>query len=384
MRPRVREIGARIRAESTGLLGWWLEELRASWDSLLGRLAPKSLTRTVIELDASGGRVFSVRGQDRRSVLEFACDTAGAWPDDPERLSSVEAIQGSRAVAALAGGFALVHQIVLPRALEREIDSVIPLQLERELPLSPDRVAVDWRILKRPRAEPRITVEVLIVHRAVIDRVQALARALRVELVRVGLAREGGGLVGDLLHVSARVSPLRLNAREARLALTAAALAVLWGLLIGGQWLYERARVGRALQEVAPRALHVDRLSGQLTQEAAPAEALLTLMREPDALDVLTALTEAVPKDSWAYELDISAQPSQAAEIRASTFTPTATLLVDLLNRAPRFQQVKLISASSDGLFTGDRLTLTARWENPSGIASSEARGEPLPDGRPP
>ena len=103
-------------------------------------------------------------------------------------------MQGTRAVATLSPDFALVHRIVLPRALEREIDQVIPLQLERELPLSAERVAVDWRLLKRPRAEPRITVEVLIVHRAVIERVKSLARALRVELVRVGLTRDGGAI----------------------------------------------------------------------------------------------------------------------------------------------------------------------------------------------
>lgn len=376
MRLRWHEAGARIGAEATALLTWWIEELRAFGEGLLGRIAPRSLTRTVIELNASGGRVLTVRGKERQGVLDFSCDAPGAWPEDPERFASVGGIEGTQAVAALASEFALVHHIVLPRALEREIDQVVPLQLERELPLAADRVALDWRALKRPRTEPRLTVEVLIVHRAVLERVQSLARALRVRLVRVGIASDSTRVTGNLLGASHRVSAFRLNGTEARLALSAGALAVLWGLLIGGQWIYERARVGRALKEAAPHALHVDHLNEQLSEEAAPAAALVTLMREPDALDVLTALTEAVPKDSWAYELDISAPSPESAEVRASTFTPTATMLVDLLGRSPQFEHVKLISATSAELFSGDRLTLTARWASPS-VALSDKPAAP-------
>ena len=174
------------------------------------------------------------------------------------------------------------------------------------------------------------------------------------------------------------MSRLRLNATEVRLGVSAAALAVLWGLVIGGQWLFERARVGKALKEVTPHALRVDRLERDLRAQVAPAQALLALMREPDALDVLTTMTEAIPRDSWAYELDILAQPSQPAEIRASTFTPTATMLLDLLGRSPQFEQVKLVSATSAG-FGGDRLTLTARWVSPAGaVPTSEAPGQHL------
>jgi hypothetical protein len=368
MMPRWRE--TRIRAEATALLAWWLEELRACGEGILGRIAPRSLTRTLIELDADGGRVFTVRGKDRQSVLEFTCDAPGAWPEDLERFGPVDGIQDTRAVVALASEFALVHRIVLPRALEREIDQVIPLQLERESPLPADRVALDWWISQRSRAHGRITVEVLIVHRAVVERVKSLARAVRVELVGIGLASEKKGVVGDFLGARRHVSPLRLNTTEARLAFSAATLAVLGALLIGGQWVYERIKVGRALNETRPHAVHVDHLKNQFREEAAPGVALASLMREPDALDVLTALAEAVPKDSWAYELDISTQSPQAAEIKASTFTPTATLLVDLVGRSPQFEHVRLVSATSAGLGLGDRLQLTAHWASQADAVS--------------
>ena len=379
MRGHWRERGARIRAEAAGLLAWWLEELRACGEGLLGRIAPRFLTRTVIELEEAGGRIFTVRGKDRQEVLVFTCEVPGAWPEDLERFGSVAPLQGTRAVATLAPEFALAHHIVLPRTLEREVDEVIPLQLERELPVPADRVALDWRILPRPRPEPRITVELLVVHRAVVERVKSLARALGVELVRVGLSHEGSGVRGNFLRASHRMSPLRLTATERRLALSAGALAALWGLLIGGQWLYERARVDRVLKEATPHAVHVDRLREQLSAEAAPGASLAALMREPDALDVLTALTEAVPKDSWAYEVDISAQAPRSAEIKASTFTPTASMLVDLLGRSPQFEHVQLVSSRSAGLFAGDRLTLTAHWAPPSAtMPSSQATPQHL------
>jgi hypothetical protein len=371
MRLRWRESATRVQAEVTALLAWWLEELRVCGENLLGRIAPRSLTRTVIALDRAGGDISTVRGKDRQSVLHFTCEAPGEWPEDLEPFGSPDAIRGTRGVVALSGEFVLVHEIVLPRALEREVDQVIPLQLERELPLPTDRLALDWRISRRSRGEGRITVEVLIVHRALIERVKSLTRAWRIDLMRIGLAREARAIAGDFLRTSRRVSPLRLNATEARLALTAGALAVLWGLLIGGQWVYERVRVGRALDAVNPHALLADRIREELRAAAAPGAALVTLMREPDALDALTALTEAVPADSWAYEVDIGAESPQAAEIKASTFTPTATTLVDLLGRSPQFGAVRSVSATPAGLFAGDRLKLTARWANPPAAASA-------------
>src|SRR5438045_882867 len=131
------------------LLTWWWNELRECGESLLTTIAPQLITRTFITLDRTGGSVSTLRGKEQKELLAFSSDASRAWPRDLGPFGPREVIENTRAVFALAPEFVLIHRMVLPEKLERDLDRVVPLQLERELPMRRDRISFDWRLASR-------------------------------------------------------------------------------------------------------------------------------------------------------------------------------------------------------------------------------------------
>lgn len=344
------------------LFGWWLRELRETAEDLLARLAPRWVTRTLVILTREGGSVSLVRGAHRECVLTFSNDAAGSWPDELDFTGPAAAVRGTRAVFALSSEDVLTRRLTLPESVERELDQVVGLQLERESPMPLDRVRIDRQISERLRRERLIKVDVSLVHRARVERVRELARKWGVHLVRVGVSTESGDVTGDFLRAPTRLSRLKLTSTDRRLTVSVASLAVVCLGVVAFHWTYERLELGRELERLQAPATTAKGLAKKLETDAAPAEALVNLMTQPDALDALTTLTTEVPKDSWVYDLEVSAQWPQTPRIKLSGFTPAATMLVGLLGAGRRFDDVRLVSAISAGLGSAqDRLQLTAR-----------------------
>ncbi len=346
-----------------GMFGaWWWQELREAAEAVLARVAPRRVTRTLVWLGSSDGNISIIRGSHRECLTTFSEDVvaeSSQWlPDE----SVVAAVRGTRAIFAVAAQHVLTQTLTLPVAVERDLEQVIGLQLERECPMPMDRVYVDHRARRRTRAERSIEVDVLIIQRARVERLRGLAQRLGLRPVRIGMGLASGEIVGNFLSTPQRTAQLHLTRTDRRLAVGAVILAAVLLAVIAMQWGYERLKIGRALNLLQSPAATSDHLTQQLRTAAVPAEALVALMRQPDALDALTTLTEDIPQDSWLYELDASVQWPQAPRVKLSGFTPVATVLVGALQNAHHFDQVRLVSAMSAGLGSGeDRLQLTAR-----------------------
>jgi hypothetical protein len=346
-------VWARWQASLGAFSAWWFQELREAGEALLVRLAPRLVTRTLVMLGPQGGNLWLVRGAERECLTSFTCDTAGAWPDTLQPPAAAETVRNTRAIFALAPDYVLTHKLTLPAAVERDLEQVIGLQLERECPMPLDRVYVDRRAGRRVRNAQKIDVDVLIVQRDRVERLQELAQKWGLRLVRVGMCSETKGVIGNFLHTP-EASSLRFTRSDRRLAILAAAFATACVVVTAFHWGYERVKVGH------------------LESDAAPARALVGLMRQPDALDALTILTQDIPKDSWIYDLDISAQWPQSPRIKLSGFTPVATMLISELQSSNHFNEIRLVSAISAGLGSAqDRVQLTARQVSNVG----EARG---------
>ena len=150
---------------------------------------------------------------------------------------------------------------------------------------------------------------------------------------------------------------------DRRLAVAAAALAVIAGGVIAGQWIYERMQVGKELRQVEALAGNAERAARDLARQSNSAAALIKLIGKTDALNVLTSLTSSVPADSWAYEVDVAPGQGGVLQAKVGGFTPTSTVLVNVLEKTPELEQVRLVSSASAGIGTGkDRMKLTARW----------------------
>lgn len=269
-------------------------------------------------------------------------------------------------IVGLDAASVFIHRISLPKVLERELSQVIPLRLEQDLPLPLNRVCTSW-YAKTPRGSPDLEVEVLVIHRSLLERVLSLSKAWGASVSRIGLARGEDDVVGDFL--TQRPPRLRrsLNMSERRLAMTVGITAALLLSLVAGHWLYERVRVGRALQPIHAEAARADQISGLLDTESTASRSVASLMAQPDALDALAVLTEVTPKDSWIYQLQIEAQPDKGTEAKLSAYTPVATMLLSTYRQSGQFSHVQLITAGSAGLGRGDRLEMSAAWGAPEG-----------------
>lgn len=372
MRLDLRPFSSAFQETCMALLSWWVRELREVADELLVRVLPRLVTRVVVGLRADEVSVWLIRGQQRELVLSSSIGSPGSWPTSLELSGS--AARGARAVVALDPEYVLTRGLTLPESVERDLDEVLTFQLERESPIPPDRACIDKRITSRLRGERQIRVEVLIAHRHRVEQARQLVSGWGFHVTRVGVGTDPDKVSGNFLRARMRLSRLKLTSIERRLAVSAAALAALWLGVVGAHWMYERTRVDRELERLRGPAVAATRLAQDLRARAAPAEELVRLMHEPDALEALSVLSTEIPKDSWAYELEISAQWPQVPRIKLSGFTPVATMLIGRLESSGRFQHVRLVSAMSAGLGSGqDRLQLTAQLASEGGGSTADS-----------
>ncbi len=276
--------------------------------------------------------------------------------DNPDR-------RGARAVLLLSSSHILMHEVTLPLAAERELDAAMDLHLERELPLPRAQSCIHWRVVSRDRANKRLQVRVHIARRSQVEKFgeQLAARGLR--LARVAVATGPHDFEGDLLPQRPRARPFRITALDRRLALVCAGLAIVACGVVAAQWIFERIRVNAELARVETQARRSRTLARELNHGTGGADALIALMAHPDAVDVLRTLSSDIPADTWAYELEIKASSSSAYQVKLRGYAPAATTFVDALEKQPKFDTVRLVSATSAGIGTGrDRLTVTARF----------------------
>jgi len=328
--------------------------------------------RVLVHLEHPIATVYEVQAaRSIRPLFTFRADERGEWPEQDEGFAS---IQGARATLVLTSKEVLISDWTFPEAVQGELDQVIKLKLERELPIQPERVYVDHWISGRTPQQTYIAVRVLVAHRKQLERLRQLAHCWGVRPMRVALAVEPGRcepIVGDLLPNRARLSQRAPTVRDRLLVRAAVALTLALVTVTGSQWVYERGKVGAEVLRVQTNAKSVRALARRLEHEQAPARALLDIQALPDAADLLKSLTETVPNDSWVYELQAFTPTSAAVQLELSAFAPAATVLADTLEKSSRFGKVRLVWASSAGLGTAmDRLQLTAVAGSPESAAA--------------
>lgn len=325
--------------EIFAFISWWVFELWEVAEVVLARLAP-GLAKPIL-----------LRVKEGELLLD----------DAP--FEKLEHSRKARTILALDSEAVLTHDVTFPAAVEQSLEQVVALHLERELPLSRDRLCVEWSVVRRYENAGRIVVRLLAAHREQVERARALAMEKGLRPVRIGMFQPDGTLSGNLLSARPAGDLFRLTLRDSRVGIAAVALALGAIGVIGAQWIYERHHVGRELERVRALAAESETLERRIQSESEGVARLARLTREPDAVDVLAQLTTSVPQDSWTYDLEVSPAKGGGYQIRMAGFVPTATMFVDLLEKEPHLEQVRLVSASSAGLGSGkDHLRVTARW----------------------
>ncbi|MEJ0037691.1 MAG: PilN domain-containing protein [Gammaproteobacteria bacterium] len=338
----MRVLAQRLWTEAAALLAWWQREIHEIAEAFAERLLPGWVKPVLVRVDSGN----------------FIKVNTGTPLEDGARPS------GARAVLLLAPLHVLTHEITLPFAAERELDAAIDLHLERELPLPRAQACIHWRVVSRDRTKRRLQVRVYVARRPQIEKFAEMLAARGLRLSRVAIATGTDAFEGDLLPQRPRAHPFRFTSLDRRLAMICGALAIVACSVVAGQWTFERMRVNAELARVDAQAQRARALARQLTRGSAGPDALIAFMARPDAVDVLRTLTTDIPSDTWAYELEIKASSSPGYQVKLGGYAPAATMFIEALEKKPKFDTVRLVSATSAGIGTGrDRLTVTARFE---------------------
>jgi hypothetical protein len=331
----------RVWSEITALVAWWLRELHEIVEVLAAHVLPGWTKPLRVRVDGC-------------NVVSFS---------DGSQLADDNEHSGMRAILLLSSSQVFTYEIALPWAVERQIDSAIELHLERELPLARAQACIDWTVVSRERSSRKLRVRIHVAHRAQVQRFVDLLTARGLRLVRVAVAKGAESFEGDLLPQRPRTRPLRFTQLDRRLVMVCLAFGSLACGVVAAQWLLERTRVNSDLALAEAQAQRARALARGLSQGALRSEALIGLMARPDAVDVLRALTDDIPSDTWLFELEVRASSVPGYHVKLSGYAPAATMFVDALKKSAKFDGVRLVSAASAGLGTAqDRLTVTARY----------------------
>lgn len=364
-------------AECRSLYDWWLQELREFQQLALARVAPDRASRAVIELRRDGG-ILKLTGRNRnQEVVDFPFSPAenAISPEVVARLP-----RGASVHVCLHDSRVLVRDLSVPAAAERSIRRVIELQLERQLPCPVEQLYTDWRTEGRVPEESRLNVTIAAAKRVEVDAIRESLNAHGLRVTGIGLpATTSNSLRFDFLPRRGRASGgARVTGVDRFLLASALVLCLSLATLIAGQAVYERHRLSAVADEERERAANAAEYQDQLTEIGEPFKALQTLAQHPSGAEIVLTLTDSVPADSWVYLLEASSAPDArgGAVAKLSALTPTATSLADLLEKAPAFEEVRLVTATSAGIGTGlDRVELSLHIVSDAGETLS--RGGP-------
>lgn len=357
---------------SRRLAEWWLGELAGLVPERIRRWFSPASEAVVVLLPTDPGRTASATVLHETGRRKVAAHTLGIVDLGERAASPHEALRLllrrsglARAVAAgrlplclrLPAARALRNLVTLPLAAESNLGEVVSYELERLTPFRPEQVYVAHRLIDRNAAEKRLTVELTIVPRAVVDdEVAPLCRRLGITPDRIEAAGAGEGAdapppSGKLVPADGGASAQRSSSPRLTVVLAGAA-AVLAVVAI--------------YLPIATMQQEADELEGRLTAAKRSGTELAALQREIDAAreeesflidhkrqaptvsEVLREATRVLPDDTWLSELQITGGEVQMTGSAASASSLIARLEGSRLFRDSNFRSPVTQDVKSD------------------------------------
>lgn len=353
----ITEIGSAV----VRLPGWWLGELAALVPRPV-RAAFREQQRWIV-LDLSGGNlaVSHVKGARGQALGELALsgDTGeerGAVQHLVRRFKSDQAV----VVLRLGEDQALRRTVSLPLAAEENLRQVLGFEMDRQTPFKPDEVYFDFSVVGRDQERERLTVELTVARRAVVDAAVERARSW-------GLAPD----VVDVAGESATLGALNLLPAE-RQTSAGRGRAALNLLLVGVALGLAGAAVDVAIKRQEAVVATMQQRLAAARSEAEAAQALRArldgLIADQRFLDdrkreqvattrLLDELTKVVPDHTWVYQLRVD-----GANVQLWGYSSASSEVLSTIERSPMFTDARFRSpVTQDARMGLERFNLSAR-----------------------
>jgi general secretion pathway protein L len=311
------------------------------WSGELASLVPKSWRqsfaagrgRFVLALVGDGTAELIQCGAGREESLARIDLATTKLAEARDIVAAVRRRQrrGTSAALRLPADTALSAVMALPLAAEANLDQVVAFELDRRTPFKREEVYHTQRVLQRDAAAKRLSVQLTVVPRRAVDEALALAERLGLALERVEVdgEPEGNLLPAGPQSVTARLPSFAFSA----LALLAVGLAGTAALIPLQRSHRAAAELRTSIADSKRLAEESVRLQKDIDAEIQEGGFLAARKRQvPSASEIVFALTQLLPDDTWLSELEIS-----GGEVRITGFAESASTILGLIDQSPRF-----------------------------------------------
>lgn len=353
-----------------GLIGrffaWWFGELAGCIPGGLRNLA--------------AGRRHQLAVDYRENELGLRRRVGGRWGDlgtvavDPALPASARAALRERLRGIRRGGMEVVLRLPAAQVLRRQLDlplaaaenlrEVLSFEMDRLTPFKAEDVAYDFRIAATDREAERLTVDLAVAPRALVDEAVRVAQGVGLSPHRVALAEDDGPpfnlLAPDAAAEGGRLLP-RLN-----IALALATCALLGALAL---WPLQRkearlATLESQLAESRTAAAASEDLRRRI-DAALKRNSFLAQRRQatPLAVAVLADLTERLADDTWLVQLRIG-----DGAVELSGYAPAAAALLPALEQSALLRNLRFSAPVMPDQRVGrERFNLSADLDSTGG-----------------
>lgn len=356
-------------------LRWWLGELAALVPARLRqRLTPAKHSLVLFLGNDGSSPVFCLQiGRDlqvlerlelhdeagcRRKLIATLRDRGLLPAFNARRLGVCVRIPPDRASRKI---------IELPIAAETNLDEVVFYELDRHTPFRPEHARFSYRILKRDAPAKRLSVELTVVPRPIVDDALAVAARLDLRPDRVDVGTDSNYLTasGNLLPTDGVIPTSR------RFHLLTCALGGLAGLLAFVAIYIPIHAADRAADAVTEEfaaakkaAAAAAALEKQIEDLRSEGSFLVNRKREGSNLsNLLLETTRIMPDGTWLSEWQLAGN-----QVQLSGLTESASALVKLLEQSHIFQNTTYLSpVVQDPSIGRERFQISAQVVQASG-----------------
>jgi general secretion pathway protein L len=250
--------------------------------------------------------------------------------------------------------------LTLPVMAAADLRDALAFQIDRQTPFSPDDVYFDYRVRDRDNDAKRLSIELVVAPRTVVERAVTTARGLGFDPAAVSV----GGINGaDPFELNLLPRAMASRRRNFRPLLSIAAIVA----LLAGAWTIANAALDRRVANADALTERVDlaRLRASKMQElkderdALKVESQFLSQRkaqEPKPVLFIEELTRALPDHTWLFHLQ-----QDGTRLRLSGFTSDASSLIGLIDALPMFTSPKFGSpVTRDPRREKDRFNIVA------------------------
>ena len=323
-----------IRNSIAAFLGWWLMELGGLLPHRFRQAGRRGRRGLVLALGPDESTVMERTAEGERTLGSVATEV----PDHDQRLRALLARarrRGRPATVRLPGDLGLRKVLDLPLAARDDLEQMLRFEMDRLTPFKADEVYFAQRLLATDPAAKRISVELHVAPRRVVDEALATTRRLGLETVRVELATADatGANSSNLL----RQEP-GAGAREARLnrtlALVAVALAVIAVVIPLRRQQATLADLETRVASARAEAEESMALRERIEQLARSAQFLIAEKTgRPMVTEVLAELTQLVPDQAHIIQLEL-----RDGTVQLHGYATAASELIGLFDQSKLFK----------------------------------------------